>query len=184
VYGDGSGHFLNVWVRDAGGQTWQFPLGRVQHTGWQQMTAWLDTGAPWPTTHIDGTDNGTLDYPIAFRALVLDDVPDGFSGSGTIYIDDLRAAQASQPPATPTPTATQPSGRVVRFWADRTTITAGSSTVLHWHVENVRAIYLDGAPVTGPDGQKSVSPTVTTTYRLRVVFAGGEEIYEVTITVS
>ena len=79
---------------------------------------------------------------------------------------------------------TQTPSRVVRFWADRTSIPAGSSTVLHWHVENVRAIYLDGAAVTGPDGQRTVSPAVTTTYRLRVVFAGGEEVYEVTIRVT
>ena len=46
------------------------------------------------------------------------------------------------------------------------------------------AIYLDGAPVTGPDGQQEVHPAATTTYRLRVVHGGGEETREVTITVT
>src|SRR5690606_379325 len=38
VYGDGAGHFLNIWIRDADGQTWQVPLGAVSHVGWKQMS--------------------------------------------------------------------------------------------------------------------------------------------------
>lgn len=91
VYGDGSGHFFNVWIKDAGGQFWQIPLGSVSHSGWQQMAGAIDTNQPWPFTHISGPDNGKVDYPISFMALVLDDKPDTFEGRGTIYIDDLRA---------------------------------------------------------------------------------------------
>jgi hypothetical protein len=90
VRGDGSKHYLNIWIQDAAGETWQFPLGRVQHAGWQQMSAWLDPGAAWPAGHIDGPSNGLVDYPIDFRALVLDDIPDAYTGSGVIYVDDLR----------------------------------------------------------------------------------------------
>jgi hypothetical protein len=89
VKGDGSTHFLNIWVRDSQGETWQFSFGRINHTGWQQMTAPLDPKAAWPVTHIDGPDNGALDYPITFQTIVLDDAPDDFVGNGTIYIDDL-----------------------------------------------------------------------------------------------
>jgi hypothetical protein len=85
--------------------------------------------------------------------------------------------------ATPTHTPTEPPPPVIQFWADDTTITAGDTTYLRWHVEHVQEIYLDGAPVTGPDGQKAVSPTATTTYELRVTHAGGEETRSVTITV-
>lgn len=95
VYGDGSGHFLNVWIRDSGGQTWQVPLGRVGAAGWQQMTGWIEVGREWPWTSIDGTDNGVVDYPIRFAGIVLDDNPDSFAGPGTIYVDDLEAAQES-----------------------------------------------------------------------------------------
>jgi len=91
VYGDESGHFLNVWIKDKGGQVWQVPLGRIEHTGWQQMIGQIDTAQDWPWTHISGPDNGIVDYPIAFQAFVLDDNPDRFSGSGTLYLDDLRA---------------------------------------------------------------------------------------------
>jgi hypothetical protein len=89
----------------------------------------------------------------------------------------------STPTPTPTPTHTQTPPPVVDFWADDTTIVAGTSTFLHWHVEHVLEIYLDGSPVTGPDGQREVNPAVTTTYELRAIHGGGEETRLVTITV-
>ncbi len=187
VYGDGGSHFLNVWIQDAAGETWQFSLGRVRHSGWQQMAARLQPGDPWPAGHIEGPSNNAIDYPISFRGLVLDDAPDSFSGSGAIYLDDLRYGEASAPPAatatfTPAPNAAP--APVIQFWADDTTIAAGESTSLHWHVENVSAIYLEGEPVTGPDGSRRVQPASTKTYRLRVVYPGGEEVLRVTIVVN
>lgn len=87
------------------------------------------------------------------------------------------------PSPTLTPTPTETPEPIVEFWADETTIVAGGSTFLRWRVENVQAIYLDGAPVTGPDGQRAVNPASTTTYTLRATHAGGEETKLVTITV-
>jgi hypothetical protein len=75
VYGDASGHFVNVWIKDSGGQVWQVPLGRITHTGWQQMSGAIETGQAWPWAHISGIDNGQVDYPVSFQALVLDDDP-------------------------------------------------------------------------------------------------------------
>jgi hypothetical protein len=187
VYGDASKHYLNVWIKDAKGETWQFPLGQVKHTGWQQMFAWLDAGAPWPAGHIDGPSNGAVDYPIDFRGLVLDDIPDSYSGSGVIYIDDLRCDQASAPAPTPTPTSTtKPPTAVpsVSFWADDTHISSGDCTWLHWDVDNVREVYLDGKGVVG-HGEKQKCPTVTTTYTLKVVHLDGSvKEYHVTVEVS
>jgi len=185
VHGDGSKHYLNIWLKDAQGETWQFTLGQVKHSGWQQMVAWLDPGAPWPVAHIDGPSNGAVDYPVDFRALVLDDVPDSYSGSGAIYVDDLRCDQASAPQPTPTFTPTPTSGAPsVNFRADDYTISSGDCTRLRWDVDNVREIYLDGEGVVGHDKRK-VCPTATTTYRLKVIrLDGGTEIYTVTITVQ
>ncbi len=178
VYGDGSKHYLNVWVRDAAGETWQFPLGQVRHSGWQQMSARLDPTAAWPAGHIDGPSNGVLDYPVDFRALVLDDIPDTFTGSGTIYLDDLRCDETSAPTPTPTGRAAD-----VSFRADEYTITQGKCTWLRWDVENVRAVYLNGEGVVGHD-QRQICPATTTTYKLRVVrLDGTEQIFEITITV-
>lgn len=102
VYGDNSGHFLNTWIKDADGQSWQMSFGQIKHTGWKEMTAFIDPGQPWPAGHIDGPNNNAIDYPISFQALVLDDGSDTYSGSGTIYIDDLTSKEGAVPP-TPTP---------------------------------------------------------------------------------
>lgn len=128
VYGDGAGHFFNVWIKDSGGQVWQVPLGRATGPGWRQLVGYIATGQAWPWAHISGPDNGQVDYPIQFYALVLDDTPDTFSGSGTIYIDDITAwrtdqgrptpvAQATAPPAQPSapPAAPLPVGSIGRI---------------------------------------------------------------------
>lgn len=176
VHGDGSDHYLNVWIKDNGGQTWQFTFGQVGHTGWQQMSAYLDTGQPWPAGHIAGPDNGRVDYPISFQALVLDDVPDSYSGSGAIYVDDLESLRGGGLP-TPTPTPTSPpptpSGpATIDFRADDTSLDAGDCTTLRWDVENVREVYLNGGGVTG-HGSREVCPAAATTYTLHVVLADG-----------
>ncbi|MCB0209684.1 MAG: serine/threonine protein kinase [Anaerolineae bacterium] len=102
VYGDGAGHFLNAWIEDSAGQTWAMSFGQVSHTGWQQMTAVLDPGQPWPSGPIDGPDNGAIDYPLRFLALALDDGNDAYQGRGTLYIDDL-ASQNGPVASIPTP---------------------------------------------------------------------------------
>ncbi len=108
--GSGSGHFLNVWIKDAGGQVWQVPLGRVSGSGWTQMVGYIATGQPWPWTHISGPDNGRVDYPVSFYALVLDDNLDTFLGSGTIYIDDISVwrTDSGLPTPVPSPTLVRP----------------------------------------------------------------------------
>ena len=107
VFGDGSGHFLNAWIRDAQGEVWQATFGQIEHQGWELMTASLKPGQKWPWGHISGPDNGRVDYPIDFRALVLDDAPDTFVGSGAIYLDHLVAKPAlgtvTEPDKTPAP---------------------------------------------------------------------------------
>jgi serine/threonine protein kinase len=91
VYGDGEGHYLNAWIIDSEGETWQMPYGRVTHTGWAQMTGDIDTDQDWPWTHISGPSNEVVDYPIRFRGFALDDVNNAFSGQGEIYLDVLTA---------------------------------------------------------------------------------------------
>jgi hypothetical protein len=91
VYGDGAGHYLNAWIIDNEGQTWQVPFGRVTHTGWAQMTGMIDTDQDWPWTHISGPNNEIVDYPIRFRGFALDDINNAYIGQGDIYLDDLTA---------------------------------------------------------------------------------------------
>lgn len=105
VYGDGSEHFLNGWIRDAAGEVRQYTFGRIVHQGWQQMTAWFGEELGWPNGHISGPDDGKLTYPVALYALVLDGVPDGQASSGSIYLDEVYTTQ--EPIPTPAP-AEQP----------------------------------------------------------------------------
>jgi hypothetical protein len=60
----------------------------------------------------------------------------------------------------------------VSFTADRTTINVGECTTVRWNVSNVKAVYLRGPDVdTGVAGQgdRSLCPRTTSTYRLDVV---------------
>jgi hypothetical protein len=107
VYGDGSGHYLNSWIEDAQGEIWSVHLGKVGATGWQQLAGRLDPSLPWPSGHVAGPENGVIDYPIRFYALVLDRAGSG-PNTGRIYLDDVsvwrREADAT---ATPPPQATE-----------------------------------------------------------------------------
>jgi hypothetical protein len=92
VYGDAKGHYLNAWIQDRDGQTWQVPFGKITHTGWKQMTGYIDTSQDWPWQHISGPKNDEVDYPISLRGFVLDDTNNAFNGTGDIYLDDLTTA--------------------------------------------------------------------------------------------
>jgi len=100
VYGDGSGHFLNAWVKDAAGEVRQYTFGRIEHQGWQQITAWFNEELGWPNSHISGPDDGRLSYPVALYALVLDGVPDGRASSGSVYLDEIYTTQEPIPEPT------------------------------------------------------------------------------------
>ena len=112
VFGDGSGHFMNAWIKDSEGQTWQVPLGSITHRGWQQMIGTLDVNQPWPWGHISGPNNGVIDHPVSFQALVLDDNPDRFAGHGTLYVDELRSSQQSAESVGENPTSSPPGTEV------------------------------------------------------------------------
>jgi hypothetical protein len=183
VYGDGRGHFLNVWLKDSQGETWQFSFGQVKHNGWQQMTAFISPSQPWPAGHVSGPNNGVVDYPLSFQGLVLDDGSDDYSGSGTIYIDDLASAEGALPPA-PIPAPAAAPASPITFNADRTTLGAGECALLSWGVENVSAVFLNGEGVPG-QYSREVCPRATTTYTLLVILRNGSTTSQViTITVQ
>jgi polysaccharide biosynthesis protein PslG len=97
VYGDGGGHELKVWLRDAAGEVLQYRLGVVGGPGWQFLHTGLDAPvAPWNRPVAGGGPGGAnfvLDPPASLVALILDDAPDGFTGAGTIFLDDLTSIQ-------------------------------------------------------------------------------------------
>jgi hypothetical protein len=97
VFGNASGHFLNAWVLGSDGEVRAYTFGQINHTGWQQMTAWLNDVRSWPNGHISGLDNGKLDFPARLYALVLDGVPDGVASRGAIFLDDIGVTAGAAP---------------------------------------------------------------------------------------
>jgi len=155
---------VGVTVGQAVGQT--TPTATLQTTPTPSAEAPTPTDTPSPQP----TDAPPTDAPTATHTPTATSTP----------------TATNTPTATPTPTpsVTATPTPVIEFWADATAIPAGGSTTLRWHVEHVSAIYLDGVPVTGPEGSQLVAPVATTIYRLRVVYPGGEVTKEVTITVT
>ena len=109
-------------------------------------------------------------------------IPSGVSVTPT-------ATPVPPPTATPVPTpkptaAPKPTvAPEVRFWADTTRLAAGECTTLHWDVEHVDAVYLDGQGVTGHEA-RPVCPPHTQTYELKTVAGGQESVNRVTIEVA
>jgi len=90
VYGDGSGHTIKVWLRDAEGEVLQFALGTVGPPGWRLIQAPIGgTVGSW--NRISKNGNGRLDFPARLDSIVLDDGDDRFMGGGAILLDDLIA---------------------------------------------------------------------------------------------
>ncbi len=90
VYGDGSEHLLRVWLRDAEGEVLQYKVGVVGEPGWRFISTPLG-GTVEPGNRVTSGGNGQLDYPISLQAILLDDAYDAFIGTGTIYLDDVKA---------------------------------------------------------------------------------------------
>lgn len=91
VYGDNSGHLLQLQLEDQSGELLQFPLGKIGGTEWTWLQAPV-TGTASPGNRLGGGDNnGRLDGRVRLRALVIDDLPNEYIGSGTIWVDDLTA---------------------------------------------------------------------------------------------
>jgi hypothetical protein len=94
VFGDRSGHFLNVWVSDSTGAKWQFTLGRINHQGWASMATSLTPNTTWPNGPVGGTTVTQLTPPLFLTSLVLDGVPEGVASQGSIYLDTITAVES------------------------------------------------------------------------------------------
>jgi hypothetical protein len=81
-------------------------------------------------------------------------------------------ATSLPPTLTPTPTLTPYPETVINFWSDAPYVNAGQCTTLHWAVEGVREVYLNGSPVAG-QGSQQVCLCEAATYTLHVVKLDG-----------
>ncbi len=144
VYGDSSGHSLNVWLKDAQGEVLQYRLGPVGTPGWNMLSAPINGPVEY-WNRISGSGDGVLTYPASLVSIVLDDEPDNRPSSGTIYLDDLTGLVGPEaygarfnkgdqvvdvlwaPQATQINLATQSSqGTRVELWGEEKTEVAGN----------------------------------------------------------
>ncbi len=88
VYGDGSGHKLNVWLRDATGEMLHLTLGVVGAPGWQFISSPISS-AIYTNAGTEANLHLNIHVPVYVEALILDDFADEYVGSGTIYLDDF-----------------------------------------------------------------------------------------------
>ncbi len=103
-----------------------------------------------------------------------------------IQVPDPNPPIPTVPPAPPAPPAPGPS--IPNLRADSNYITIGQCTTVRWDVDGVQAVYFfDGGNQFGVGGHDSrtVCPSQTTTYTLRVIQTNGSgSDYSITINVS
>ncbi len=90
-------------------------------------------------------------------------------------------------PVTPNPVIPKPAApeAVATIQADKTTIKAGESAILNWTTQNAKRVRLEPIGAVSRNGQRPVSPKVTTTYTLKATNSDGvETASEVTINVT
>ena len=89
VFGNTSGHLVQIQLEDESGEVLQYPLGIVEGAEWIYMQTPV-TGTPSAGNRLGGGDNnGRLDGMVSVRALVVDDLPNAARVKGTMYVDDL-----------------------------------------------------------------------------------------------
>lgn len=89
VFGNTSGHLVQIQLEDESGEVLQYPLGIVEGAEWTYMQTPV-SGTPSAGNRLGGgNNNGRLDGKVSVRALVVDDLPNAARVKGTIYVDDL-----------------------------------------------------------------------------------------------
>lgn len=177
--GGGTCNFWSYWLLEGG--NWQYSLagasstsvshGQVQGWSWGPRNA-NDARPPMSTSF----------EQICAAQLPATATPTPLSPTATATATSLPPT-ATPIPATATPQPTATAVPEISFTAMDYALTSGNCTALQWQVQNVSAVYLDGAGVSG-QGQQAVCPAQTQTYRLRVVTGDKETTQEVTIQVS
>lgn len=85
---------------------------------------------------------------------------------------------------TPAPIGPTNTPSAVLFRADSTNLVAGNCTTLRWDIDNVTSVALNGE-VVDPHSSRQVCPTLTTTYRLVVMYPDAHTTsHQVVITVT
>ena len=95
----------------------------------------------------------------------------------------LGACGKKKPVAPPPPPPPPPAAPTASLSASPDTIQAGQSATLSWQTTNAADVTLDGKKVD-PNGQATVTPSQSTTYRLAARGAGGSQEATARVTVT
>jgi hypothetical protein len=136
----------------------------------------VDSSVGQAHLYINGVDSGLPSAPI------LGKMPPAYEwlwqpAAAGVYF--LRVGGAGGPLSTSvkvTITSVMPGS--ASFYADKTTVTLGDCTLLHWTTENALEVLLDDEPVD-PEGEQEVCPEADQTYVLTVQYPGkrSEELF-------
>jgi len=113
--------------------------------------------------------------------------PDGAQDARTLTVNVTGSCVTPTPPPTltPTPMPTAFPQATINFWADATTIPAGTCTTIHWQTANVQAVYLNGQGVVGEGTYQACPNTTCEIYTLDVVLQdGSHDIRTLTICLT
>jgi polar amino acid transport system substrate-binding protein len=180
---------------------------RMRNSGtcvWDSTYTWAYAGGNTPMSNmgasavrVNGIVNpgATYDFKVPMVAPSAPGVYQGFwnmrDWQGSAFGDRVWVGiQVAGPPTpVPQPTATPAPG--VSFWADSTYLQAGQCTGIHWDVQGVQAVYFyeqgqswENHGVSGKE-DRTVCPTQSTTYYLRVVYTNGAvQTFEIRIQVA
>lgn len=187
------------------GQTFQkgWRLRNVGTCTWDSSYTFVYAGGNVPAARMDGrpvpivgtvAPGQTYDVYVNLVAPLTPGVYQGFwsmrNPAGILFGSRVWVGVEVVGSPTPTPLPTQTPSPDINFSANPTTINAGQCSTLTWQVENVSAVYLyaqgqpwQNYPVAG-SGTRTVCPTQTTVYELRVIKTDGSvEIRQIRIEV-
>lgn len=122
---------LRLIIQDAGGEVFIISRHRVTVSNqteyaWFSLTGKIGAFHIWEDTGLEGgsvVDNNIIDFPIYFYAIRVDDEPDTFDESGTLYIYEIKVRTDETPPFTPQ--LVEP--------ADKTVFSETQPVVLKWN---------------------------------------------------
>ena len=77
----------------------------------------------------------------------------------------------------PTPTISPTPGPLIKLWADKQTLEAGTKTMLHVAVEDIAAAWLDGDIIVGGRDDREIAPCAPTTYTMDAQMKDGQHEY-------
>jgi peptidoglycan-associated lipoprotein len=88
-------------------------------------------------------------------------------------------------PAPPAPPPPPPPAPTISLNVSPSAIEKGQSTTLSWNSRNATSITIDnGVGTVEPSGNRSISPSISTTYKARATGTGGDAVAEARVTVT